>query len=66
MYFIEVTGIAGEKLTINAEKISVISKNQDNVTTRILLDYEVFDDYAYEDVKESIGEIIAMCEYKTN
>ena len=66
MYFIEVTGIDGEKLTINAEKISVIFKNQDNGTTRILLDYEVFDDYAYEDVKESISEIIAMCEYKPN
>lgn len=67
MHFIQLTRTGGEKdrekTVINAATISQIFEFEKN-RTRILFCFEIRNDYAYEDVEESVSEIIAMCEYK--
>ena len=64
MHFITVNAIQGDEITINAEKISYILKISKSGTTRILFDFEADGEWVHEDIKESVNEIIAMCEYK--
>ena len=57
MNFIQLTDQDGSKIVINAATICKFFE-YDVGCTRILFCFEVDGDYAYEDVKESINEIL--------
>lgn len=68
MKLIPLHSLNGKKVFINAEKIAQVFElvNEDAAYTRIIFCFEIGNDYACEDVKESIGVIIAMCEHEPN
>ena len=59
MNFIQLTDQYGEKIVINAAtSCQLFEFGKDR--TRLMFCFEVDGDYAYEDVKETIGEIISL------
>ena len=59
MNFMQLTDQNGKKIVINAATVCQLFKF-DKGCTRIIFCFEVNGDYAYEDVKETIHEIISL------